>query len=185
MACGITRGISITCDELKRAGGLGKKVWGFNLSGLASAIDTSLENYIQSIELSTYVSMYAFESGKFSHEYSVTQNVGEGGNISFTHQLILRIPVTTPTATAALEDLTTSDTVWVVQTNNNEFKILGGGAGLTASALTDNSGRQVTDSNITTVTLTGVERFMPKFFSRNGSGTDTAAVLAYLNARVV
>lgn len=184
MACGITRGVSITCDQLKRAGGLGKKVWGFNLTDLRRSIDTSLENYITSIELTTYVTMYAFESGKFSHEYSVTQNVGEGGNVSFQHQLILRIPLTNPTAVASAEDLATSDTVWVIQTNNNEFKILGAGAGLTSSALTDGSGRQVTDSSIATITLTGVERFMPKFFSRDASGTDTSEVLAYLNAHV-
>jgi len=184
MPCLITRGATITCDQLKRAGGVGKKVWGFNISQLVSAIDTSLEDYIRSIELSSYQLMYAFESGKFSHEMSVTQNNGEGGNVSYTHQLIIRVPNPTPTITAALEDLATADTAWIVQTNNNEFKILGGANGLASSALTDGSGRVVTDSSIAVVTLTGVEQYMPKFFSRNGTGTDTSAVLAYLNARV-
>jgi hypothetical protein len=180
MGCRVTAGISIECDDLKRAGGLAKKIWIGNLADLRVQIDNTLSSYHTSIEFTTYASLKAFEGGKFSHEASSTLQVGEGGNVSYQHQVILRLINNDPTDDATLEDFATSDVFAIVQTNNNEFKIYGAGAGLSASAETDTSGRQVTDSSLTTITLTGVDRFKPKRFLR----TDVSTTLTYLNALV-
>ena len=180
--CGIGAGISIVCDDLKRAGGNGKTAWAINLSDFRVPIDTSLSGFITSLELNTYVGIYKFEFGKYTIEASSTLQKGDAGIVSYLHQVIIRPISTTPTTDGVLEDLATSDTVWVIKTNNNEFKIYGGANGLTASAEEDATGRQQTDSPLVQLTLQGTERFKPKRLSRNSSGTDTAAVLAYLNA---
>lgn len=179
MACTVTSGITITCDALKRAGGIAKKVWVGNITDLRVPIDETLSSYITSIEFTTYASLRAFEGAKFSHEASSTLQVSEG-NVSYQHQVILRLINDDPTDDGVLEDLATSDVFVIVQTNNNEFKIYGAGSGLSASAETDNTGRQVTDASLSIITLTGVSRFKPKRFLR----TDVATTLTYLNAMV-
>jgi|SRR5688572_10377900 len=180
MACTIAGDIDITCDALKRAGGNHKKAWTFNLSDLRVPIDTSLAAYVTDLPLNTYALLRTIDGPKFGIEASSNLQLGDGGNVSYNHQVIYRVFSTTPTDDATLEDYATADTVHIIWTNNDEFKIYGGANGLTATAETDTTGRQITDSPVDTITLGGVERFKPKRLLIGGSVANT---LAYLTSR--
>lgn len=176
--CAITAGITVSCDDLRRVGGLAKRVWVGNLDDLVSPFPTG-NNYVTNLELSTYQSLYSFESTKFSHEANYTVAKSDGGNISFGQTVILRLFNNDPTDDGVIEDMTTSDIFVIVQTNNNEFFVYGAGSGLGLTEGTGGSGRQLADSTVTQLTLTGAEKELPKRFLR----TDINTTLAYLNAR--
>lgn len=177
--CKITSGISVSCDDLRRVGGVAKRLWVGNLEDLASPIPTG-SNYVTNIELTTYQSLYKFESAKFSHEASYQAVKSDGGNVAINQTVIMRLFNNDPTDDAVIEDLLTSDVFVVVQTNNDEFFIYGAGAGLGLSDATGGTGRQLADSTVTTLTLTGSEKELPKRFLR----TDVNTTIDYLDARV-
>ncbi len=177
--CRISSGIEVSCDDLRRVGGLAKRVWVGNIDDLESPFVTG-SSYVTNIELSTYQSLYKFESTKFSHEANYTVTKSDGGNISFPQTVILRLFNNDPTDDAVIEDLTTSDVFVIVQTNNDEFFIYGAVSGLGLTEGSGGSGRQLADSTVTTLTLTGSEKELPKRFLR----TDVQTSLDYLNARV-
>ena len=176
--CLISSGISVSCQDLRRSGGIAKRVWIGNLDDLTNPFPTGA-SYVTNIELSTYQSLYAFESSKFSHEANYTISKSDGGNISFNQTVILRLFNNDPTDDQVIADLTTSDVFCIVQTNNNEFFIFGSGSGLGLTEGAGGTGRQLTDSTVTTLTLTGAEKELPKRFLR----TDVETTLAYLEAR--
>ncbi len=178
--CGITAGIDISCSDLRRTGGVAKNVWLFNISDLRAAIDVDASSYITTIELNTYATLYRFEGAKFSH--SATSNLAktDSGNVSFTHELMMKVYNTNPTEDGVLQDLSVSEVGAIVQTNNDEFLIYGAGNGLSASAIAAQTGKNAGDDSTTTVTLTGSERTLPKRFLV----TNKTLTLAWLNAHV-
>jgi len=54
--CGIEGGFDIDCSDLKKPGGLYRKVWVFNLGDLRSPIPVQLSSYITNLDFSTYQS---------------------------------------------------------------------------------------------------------------------------------
>lgn len=176
--CAISSGIAVSCDDLRRVGGVAKRVWVGNLDDLVNPFPTG-SAYVTNLELTTYQSLYAFESSKFSHEANYTVAKSDGGNISFNQTVVLRLFNNAPTDDAVIEDLTTSDVFVIVQTNNNEFFIYGAGSGLGLTEGAGGTGRQLGDSTSTQLTLTGAEKELPKRFLR----TDVQTTLAYLEAR--
>jgi hypothetical protein len=176
--CVITSGISVSCDDLRRVGGLAKRVWVGNLDDLTNPIPTG-SAYVTDLELDTYQSFYAFESTKFSHEANFQAVKSDGGNVAINQTVILRLFNNDPTDDGVIEDLLTSDVFVVVQTNNNEFFIYGAASGLGLTDATGGSGRQLGDSTVTQLTLTGSEKELPKRFLI----TDVQTTLNYLNAR--
>jgi hypothetical protein len=176
--CRISTGITVSCDDLRRVGGVAKRVWVGNIEDLSSTIATG-SSYVTNIELSTYQSLYLFESSKFSHEASFQAVKSEGGNVAINQTVILRLFNNDPTDDGVIEDLLTSDVFVIVQTNNDEFFIYGAASGLGLTDGTGGTGRQLADSTVTTLTLTGSERELPKRFLR----TDVNTTLAYLEAR--
>jgi hypothetical protein len=131
--------------------------------------------------MTTYKGLYKFESAKFSHEATWTIQRGDGGNVSFQHQVILRLFNGDPISDEILEDLTTADVFVIVETNNQELLMYGAGNGLSATEGSGTTGRQLTDNTATQVTLTGVEKYIPKRFLR----TDYSTSITYLNAMTV
>ena len=180
--CSITSGIGVTCDDLRKPGGLAKRVWIANLDAFRTAIDVTLETYITNLDFTTYASLYLFESTKFSHEYSWTQQKGDGGNVSYQVQLIMRLFNNDPTDDKAIEDLGVADVVAIVQTYSNEFLILGAGNGMSAADGTQGgSGRNTGDATTSQITLQGAEQYLPKRLLIGGSAANT---LSALNAMV-
>lgn len=180
--CLFNQGIGVSCDDLRKPGGLGKVVWGFNKADLRQPLPVTAASYITDIPLVTYRGLYKFTSTKFSHEFVWTEQKGDGGNVSYVQTLTLRLFNSTPTDDAAIEDLSVADSIWVVKTNAGEFLILGAENGLGSEGSTGGSGRQSIDASTSQVILVGTERFLPKRLLIGGSVANTQA---YLDAATV
>lgn len=178
MGCTISSGISITCDALKRVGGINKRVWLFNMTDLSTPIVALTDGYVTNIPLTTYQTLYKIEGAKFAHSFEINEQRSDEGNVQWEHKLMLKVVNTDPTMDAILEDLTTSEVGAIVQTNNNEFLILGAQNGLSATESKIGSGQKSGDSSASTVTLTGNEQSIYKRLLR----TDVNSTLAYLEA---
>lgn len=180
--CLFNAGIDVDCDDLRKPGGLSREAWGFNLSDLTAPLPVTSANYVTNIPLTTYRGLYKFSGTKYSHEFVWTEQKGDGGNISYTQTLTLRLFNSNPTDDAAIEDLSVADSVWIVKTNAGEFLILGAENGLGSEGSTGGSGRQSVDVTTSQIILVGTERFLPKRLLIGGSAANT---LAYLNAATV
>jgi len=176
--CRIGAGLDVNCDSLRKPGGLGREVWGFNLSDLTALLPVDQASYVTNIPLSTYKGLYKFSSTKYSFEYTWTENTGDGGNKSYNLSLTLRLFNSNPTDDAVIEDLGVADTVFIIKTNAGEYLILGAENGLTSDGSTGGAGRQATDASTSSIVLVGVERFLPKRLLIGGTASNTAAYLA-------
>lgn len=176
--CIISGGIDFDCSALKKTGGI-KKVWLFNLSALRVAIDPNGTGYVTSLEFTGYDGLYLFDARKYSHEFTSTLTIGDGGNASWTQELILRLFNDTPTEDQALSDLAVAEVGAIIQTNNGEFLIAGATNGLTGTAGTATTGRNPGDATATSITLSGAENQIWRRLLRNGNFADT---LAYVTA---
>lgn len=175
--CRITQGFDINCESLKRVAGI-KRIWLFNHDDLVNAIDPKGTGYVTSLEFDGYEGLYLFDSKKYSHQATSTIAVGDGGNVSWTQSIIMRLFNDTPGEDEALSDLTVAEVGAIVQTNNGEFLIFGAGNGLTATEGTVGTGRNAGEDTAATITLTGSEFQIWRRFLR----TDFATTLTYLEA---
>lgn len=176
--CGITDGIGIDCEDLRKPGGYYRAVWAFNLASLRIPIDVSLAAYVTSLEFLTYLSLYKFESTKFSHEAVWAQQNGDGGNVSYLQTVTLRLPNSNPAADKVIEDASVSELGIITRSNAGEYQIWGAENGLSSGdGTTGGNGRQSTDSTFTQLVLTGVERYLPKRLLIGGTDAATMAAL--------
>ena len=180
--CGISAGVDVNCDDLRKPGGISKEVWGFNLSDLLNPLPVTLAQYVTDLPLVTYAGLYRFAGTKYGHEYNWTEQTGDGGNKSYQINLTLRLFNSNPTDDAAIEDLGVAETVFVVKSNAGEFFILGAENGISSDGSSGGSGRQAVDATTSQIVLVGTERFLPKRLLIAGS---PSATLAYLNARTI
>lgn len=181
MSCGITSGITIACSDLKRVGGLNKRLWLFNIDDLAQPLVALNSGFVTNIPLTTYRTLYKIEGPKFAHSFSIKEQRSDDGNVQWEHSLNIKVYNTDPTEDATLENLTIGEFGAVVQTNNLEFLILGGQNGLTSTESEVKSGQKSGDSSISNIVLTGNEASIYKRLLR----TDVNSTLAYLNAMTV
>lgn len=179
--CGISSGIGTSCAELKRSGGLAKRLWAFNITDLRAPIDVDSTSYITTIELNTYATLYTFDGPKFHASANAVLVKTDAGNVSFTHTVNMNMVNSNPTDDAVLETLAISDTGWIVQTMNNEFLIFGAGNGLSAGTLETPTGKNLGDSSASPISLTGTERSLAK---RLLVGSTVQNTLAWLAAHV-
>ncbi len=181
MSCLIASSKTISCDDLKRVGGLNKRLWLFNLSGLSTPISALTDGYVTNIPLSTYQTLYQIQGPKYSHSFEINEQRSDEGLVQWEHKLMIKFMNTNPVDDALLEDLTVAEVGGIVQTNNNEFLILGAANGLTSTESKLQSGQKSGDSSATTVTLTGNEQSVYKRLLR-GDVNSTLAYLAALTA---
>jgi len=180
--CGISAGVDVNCDDLRKPGGLFREAWAFNLSDLRNPLPVTTASYITDLPLTTYVGLYKFAGTKYSHEANWTEQTSEGGNKSYAQVVTLRLFNSNPTDDASIEDLGVAEVVIIARTNAGEFLIYGAENGLTADGSTGGSGRQATDATTSSIVLNGVERYLPKRLLIGGSASTT---LSYLNAMTV
>ena len=184
MSCGILNGLISTCEDLRRSGGVNKRVYVFNIDDLIDntpyTFDT--DGCISAINFDSYGGMYEFQSTKNAHTAGYTVvNSGDGGNKFFQHDAVLKLFSNDCLDDQVIQDLIVSDVGIIAETNNQEFKLYGGFNGMNVTDGTQNSG-QVAASDITdTITFVGEERDMPK---RVVSG-DYATTKAYLASLVI
>lgn len=183
MSCSISSGIGIVCADLKRVGGVNKRVWAFNMDDLRTQIDVT-QTFISTLNLITYATLYKFEGAKYSHSAEAKLIRTDDGNVSWEHTVNLKINNTSYQEDQVLESLAVAETGWIVQTNNNEFLIYGAGNGLTCMEQTDPTGVKQGDSEATTVVLKGTESTLPKrlIIAAGTSGNIVQQTLFYLNA---
>ena len=79
MACTRTSNIIVTCDALKRVGGLNKRIWLFNNSDLATPIVATTDGYVTNIPLTTYRTLYKIEGTKFAHSFEINEQRSDEG----------------------------------------------------------------------------------------------------------
>lgn len=186
MACTITNGVNIICSDLKRSGGLNKRLWLFNLDDLAQPIVTTQAGFVTNIPLTTYRTLYKIEAAKFAHSFEVNEQVTESGNVQWEHKLMMKLFNTDPTEDLTLETLTIGEFGAIIQTNNLEFLILGAQNGMSSTESKLKSGKKPGDDSTSDITLTGIEQNIYKRLLRQGSiASDPTAInatLAYLNA---
>lgn len=177
--CGIGSGIDFDCNSKKKISGV-KKVWLFNLDLLNAPIDPNGTGYVTGLEFTGYDGLYLFDAGKFSHSATSTINVqAESGAVSYLQSVILRLVADTPTELATLTDMMVATLGAIVLTNNNEFRIYGATAGLSATeGVVEPTGRAQGEDTSTSVTLTGQEPLPYRLLLR----TDYATTLAYVQA---
>lgn len=175
--CGISDGIDLNCDDLRKPGGVKRDVWAFNISALRTPIPVDSAGYITNLDFTTYASLYKFSGAKFAHEATWTEQTSDGGNKSYQQQVILRLFNSNPTDDATIEDLGVSEVGIIVPTNSGEYLIYGAENGLSSDGSTGGSGRQATDPTTSQITLVGVERFLPKRLLIGGSATTTKQYL--------
>ena len=178
--CGISAGIGIICNDLRRTGGLAKNAWIGSITDLRASFNVDSTTDINTIELNTYRTLYRFEGAKFAHSATSNMVKTDSGNVSWTHEVTLKVYNTTTADDQVLQDLAVSDVFVIVQTLNDDFLIYGAGNGLSASAMPMQTGKAAGDDSGTSIVLTGSERTVPKRFSVNGDKTLT---LARLNAQ--
>jgi hypothetical protein len=180
MACGITSGIDITCDELRKVGGVNKNAYVTNLSDIDSyTIDGS--GYITAITFATYKGLYKFESKKQAHSGGyASQSQDPGGNKFYQHDVILKMFSSTPSDDQVLEDLLVADSVIILETNNKEFKLYGKENGMDVNPQTQNSGQATASDIADSITLIGAEPDMPKRILDTDYATTKALIESYV-----
>ncbi len=183
MSCSISSGIGIACVDLKRVGGVNKRVWLFNIDDLRTGIDVT-QSYITTLNLITYATLYKFEGAKYSHSAEAKLVRTEAGNVSWEHTVNLKINNTTYLEDAVLEAMAVAELGAIVQTNNNEFFIFGAQNGLTCTEQVDPTGVKLGDDTSTTVKLSGSEPTLPKrlIIAPGTSGNSVQQTLFYLNS---
>ena len=186
MGCAIISGIAITCDDLKRVGGVNKRVYLFNIEELDDTKYTFTTDFVSEINFQATFGLYAFNSKKKSHSagYSIQKNQ-PGGNTYFQHDAIVKVFPDSPTEDGVIEDLVVSNVGLIVEDNNQQFFIYGAENGLEVTEGTQNTGQENASDIALPLTFTGEEKTLPLRISVDGSGTDYAATKAYLETLIV
>lgn len=181
-SCLITSGIIASCDDLRRVGGVNKRLWIFNMNQLDKASGTEgytyTSDYVSAINWTTYGGLYRFETQQKSHSGGFEAQVQAGGNKFFKHNVIAKFINTTPTDDQVLEDLLVSDVGIILETNNSEFMLFGGKNGMDITAMVQNSGTESASDTATMATFEGEEKDAPKRIL----ATDYATTIALLES---
>lgn len=183
MACSISSGIGLSCNDLRRVAGVNKRFWLFNLEDLRTPLDVT-QNFITTLNLNTYALLYKFEGVKYSHTAISTMLRTDTGNVSFEHKVTANINNTTYQEDQVLEALAIAEVGAIIQTNNKEFLIYGGSNGLTCMKQEDSLGVKQSDNEMTIVDLVGTEPTYPKrlILPAGTSGDSFQQTLFYLNS---
>ena len=177
-------GINPGCDAVNKVGGLNKRVWIGKKDNITYSTDNA--GYVNSVTMATVSSLtsklYKFIGKRDKNNASWPMTPGENIN-TFNHTVVLALFYSNPTELLALESLCNSDDLVVfIQGNDDRIVALGLENGLNASAGEGGTGTLLNDSTAYNVTLTGESRYMPKYFSINGTTATIAANIAYLDS---
>ena len=159
MACLISNGNLITCDEsFAVAGGL-DTIWMANSEQITSILDTTLDGILDTITMVGASVFYRFDFHKDGAMFTQTQENVEGG-IKLKQTLMLTVPNYDQDKADLLKQLLFSKLVVIVKTRSGKYFILGVGKDSTISQLESEatemtSGRANSDLLGTTYTLSG------------------------------
>jgi len=190
--CGITSGITFTCDDKqKNIGGFKSKFWIYNLDEINESagnkgFDYDVNGYITAIYFDQYGGLYEFTSAKFTTSATSSMIRTEGAGIAiFPVTFTAQFFDTTPEQKSILEELANADRLGVIaERSAGVFELFGQSLGLNMAADGNekNYGQVLTDNTARTVILEGQEVALPKTILINNDSTDT---LAYIESLVV
>jgi len=181
MSCLITDGVGITCDALKRVGGVNKRAFLFNIDELVD-FGTDANGYINDLNFTAYKGLYNFISRKGAHSGGYTAQIQTpGGNKYYQHDVIMKLFPEDPTEDAVLEDLLVGSVGIILQTNNDEFILYGLKNGMDQVEGSQNTGQDQASDVADTLTFAGQEPEKPKRIFI----TDAATTENFLNTLVV
>ena len=166
MACQIESGLTTTCADLLRVGGLGRTFWVTYKSMLDSQFSLTQAADISGIDFGSYGGFYRFDGNKFSHSFTTETQRATGGNISFKQSFSAKVLSGSTADDVVLQNLALGEDIIVfIEDNNQNFYILGAGNGLSLEAGTQTSGEAGDSDNRDTITLSGQEKTRPLRFS--------------------
>lgn len=165
--CLITNGILAECADLRRVGGVNKRLWMFNINDLDKTTGTNgytidVNGFITAIAWGVYGCLYKFESQQQSHSGGWTEQIQAGGNRFFQHDVIAKLFNTTPADDQVIEELLVADVGIIIETNNQEFILYGGFNGMRSSEGVQNSGQEAGSDTTAVLTFMGQEKELPK-----------------------
>jgi len=167
MACNVENGISNTCADLLRVGGLDLTFWVTYKTQLDTQISLTQTADISALDFGTYGGLVRFDGNKFAHSAGSELTVAAGGNKSYKHTFTAKLLSNSTADDVSLQQLALgNDVIIIAQTNNREFFIYGAGNGLTAEAGAQNSGQTADSDTTDTITLSGQELTKPLRFAQ-------------------
>lgn len=174
MACKAVYGISNVCGDLLFPGGADPVFYVGYLSDLGTQISLTQTGDIASLQFQAYRGLVKFEGPKFAHNFTYEVGRGPGGNIWYVHKAMVKLVALSTVDDVEAQRLTqASDAFIIYQNNNQQFKIMGAGRGLSAEA--GPMGGTGTDANADvadTINLTGAEKTKPlNFFATSYTNT--------------
>lgn len=177
-------GINPGCDAFNKVGGINKRVWIGKKDNITYTVDGA--GFVNSISMATISSLnsklYKFIGKRDKNSASWPMTQGENVN-TFNHTVMLDLFYSNPTELSTLEALANSDdNIVFIQGNDDRIIALGLENGLNASAGEGGTGILLNDTTAYKLTLSGESRYMPKYFSINGTTATIAANIAYLDA---
>lgn len=181
---GLLQGIDPICQALNKVGGINKRVWFIEKKYILPSYDNA--GYMDSIALSTVGSiqkkLIKFITKRDKNNATWPMTVGENVN-TWNHGITLPLFIANPSDSLAAETLAnTDDLVCFYQENADNIRVLGIGNGLNGSAGEGGSGTVLNDPTGYSLTLSGEEMAMPKYFSINGTVATINQNIAYLDA---
>lgn len=178
--CKTTSGITNTCSDILKLGGAGKTFWVGYLQDLRTPISLTQAAAITTLDFLAYGGLYRFDGQKFAHSFGYELAVASGGNKSYIQTFVYKLFANSTPEDVILQNLLLGDDIFIIgQTGNQEFKILGAGNGMSASAANQNTGT-TGDSDVTdNGTLTGQEPTMPLRFDLGTYAATLARIQSY------
>ena len=162
MGCLITDGVGITCDALRRVGGVNKRAYLFNTEEKTDIV-VDVSGYVTDINFVAYDGLYKFISRKQAHSGGYAAQVqSPGGNRFFNHDVILKLFPEDPTEDAVLEALLVGNVGIILEDNNQQFFLYGNQNGLDQLDGTQNSGQEQASDIAYSLTFLGQEPEIPK-----------------------
>jgi len=181
MACGISSGVGITCDALRKVGGVKKTAFTYNIGDLVSkTIDGN--GYVTALTFDTYKGLYELQGKKASHSGGYTMvNQSPGGNKFYNHNVLITLFPENPDEDTTIEDLGVSDVAFILESNNKEFFLYGVENGMEQTEGVQTSGQESTTNIGDILTFVGEEQKKPLRILI----TDYATTKAYIESLVV
>lgn len=176
----LLKGINPSCDALKKAGGVNKRIWICQKNQI-TAYTKDADGNLDSITLDTTNSITS-KLKKFigqTYKNSATYELQVGENVNtFNHSLAMVIYHSTHAERDTIEQLVNAeDLVAFIETNAGQIEVLGFELGIKASAGTGGTGVNLNDATSYTLTLSGQQRKLPQLMLV----TDLAGTITYLD----
>lgn len=181
MSCKATSGLSFTCEDLLKVGGVYPTFYLGYRSELATKFSLAQSADISTISFKAYGGLRRFEGNKFAHQAVSTLQVGSGGTKSYQQTFTARLTADSTADDVTLQALALGNDIFIIyQDNNQVFKILGAGAGLSATEGTQDTGQTGESDTSDVITLTGQEKTKPLRFMLGSGYSATEALLESL-----